>query len=214
MNWLSRVALVVALMALPGCGDAPPPLASYEDYYDVSDIKFIDDAPANAPLDEGLTELTFTDLQGQESRLGDYAHDQNVVLVITRGNTQPICPYCTTQTADYIRDYQKFRERGCEVLLVYPIASAADTPKLSEFLNGARARLQDPKQQVPFPVLLDVELKAVDRLGIRKTLSKPATYLVDRQGVVRYAYVGSGIADRPSISAVLGEIDKFSPPSP
>jgi peroxiredoxin len=65
---------------------------------------------------------------------------------------------------------------------------------------------------VPFPVLLDVQLQAVDQLGIRKDLSKPATYIVDRTGEVRYAYVGNHLADRPSVQAVLQQLDQFAKP--
>jgi hypothetical protein len=60
-------------------------------------------------------------------------------------------------------------------------------------------------------VLLDVELKGVDQLGIRKDLSKPATYIVDPAGNLRYAYVGEHIADRPSVAALLAEVGKSLP---
>ena len=207
MNWSCRVALLALLSSLSACGKpAPGPY----DYY-AGAIKFIDDAPANEKLEEGLSDLTFTDLDQKESTLAQIAQGRPVVLVITRGNTTPICPYCSTQTAEYFRDYSKFKERDCEVVIVYPVEDRADGPKLPAFLKDARTKLQDPKQPVPFPVLLDVQLKAVDRLGIRKALSKPATYIVDREGTVRYAYVGANIADRPSTIAVLKEVDRFAP---
>lgn len=60
-----------------------------------------------------------------------------------------------------------------------------------------------------FPVVLDVELKAVDRLGIRKDLSKPATYIIDRDGRVRFAYVGANIADRPGVDAIVAQLDQI-----
>ena len=58
----------------------------------------------------------------------------------------------------------------------------------------------------PFPLVLDVELHAVDQLGIRADLSKPATYILDKQGQVRFAYVGSTIADRPSVKSLLDQL--------
>ena len=54
--------------------------------------------------------------------------------------------------------------------------------------------------------MLDVELRAVDQLGIRADLSKPATYIVDKQGQVRFAYVGATIADRPSVQSMLEQL--------
>ena len=56
-------------------------------------------------------------------------------------------------------------------------------------------------------VVLDIELKAVDSLGIRKDLSKPATYILDKAGHVRFAYVGKSLSDRPSIKAILKQLD-------
>jgi peroxiredoxin len=60
--------------------------------------------------------------------------------------------------------------------------------------------------------VLDVELKAVDQLGIRKDLSKPATYVIDKEGKLRYAYVGKTLADRPSVKAILAELDQINRP--
>ena len=66
------------------------------------------------------------------------------------------------------------------------------------------------KTEVPFPVLLDVALKGVDALGIRKDLSKPATYILDAQGRLQFAYVGNTLADRPSVQALLEQLDKIN----
>ena len=37
-------------------------------------------------------------------------------------------------------------------------------------------------------------------------LAKPATYIVDKQGQVRFAYVGANIADRPSVHFMLDQL--------
>jgi peroxiredoxin len=64
-----------------------------------------------------------------------------------------------------------------------------------------------PPEVIPFPVLLDVELRAVDRLGLRHDLSRPATYILDKAGDVRFSYVGKDLSDRPSVKALLKELD-------
>ena len=63
---------------------------------------------------------------------------------------------------------------------------------------------------MPFPIVLDVELSAVKELGIRDNLSKPATFILDKYGQVRFAYVGTGIADRPSVKAILNQLDALN----
>jgi peroxiredoxin len=204
--------MLLAAVALCGCtGEkkADPGYGYSYDYgYGQGEINFLDEAKANAQPDDGLTDVAFTGLDGKETRVRDFIGERDVVLVVTRGNTDPICPYCSTQTAHYIRDYDQFQQRGAEVLLVYPITEGKDREKLDGFLQDVRTRLGDASRQVPFPVLFDVELTAVDRLGIRKDLSKPATYIVDKTGTVRYAYVGAHWADRPSTAAVLAELDR------
>jgi len=202
-----------------GCGQSSDPAASapvpaaggYSDYYSAGEIQFLDTALSNAPLDAGLTSISFITPEGQERKIEDLAQEKNLVVVVTRGNTTPICPYCSTQTARLITGYQDFVKRGAEIVVVYPVSTGSDSARLNEFLTDVRGRLTDARQPVPFPVLLDVELKGVDRLGIRKDLSKPATYIVDRQGQVRYAYVGEHLADRPATAAILKELDGLAP---
>ena len=90
----------------------------------------------------------------------------------------------------------------------------AQNPFMDAFLQETRKQLADAPQQPPFPVLLDLELKGVTQLGIRQDLSKPATYIIDRQGHVRFAYVGADRADRPSVQAILSELDEINKSQP
>lgn len=203
-------------LLLTGCGREGPtpapaaaPYDSYGDYgYGTAEIKFLDAAPSNATTEVSLFDLSLTDMEGQAKQVRSLAGKHGAVVVVTRGNTNPICPYCSTQTAHYIRDYAEFQRRGVEVVVVYPIEGQADPMKLNGFLTNARQRIGDPQRPVPFPVLFDVDLSVVDQLGIRLDLSKPATYIVDAEGQVQYAYVGSHWGDRPAVAAVLAELDR------
>ena len=80
--------------------------------------------------------------------------------------------------------------------------------KAGEFLTTAKAREADNPS--PVPLLLDKDLVAVDILGIRGDLAKPATYILDRKGNVVYAYVGESTTDRPSVKALLSQLDKLN----
>ena len=196
----------------PGTKPGPPnPNAGKLDYGDVDDsmIKFKDDVTANAALDDDLTTLTFTNKEGQQVALKDYLGQKHVILVITRGYAGSICPYCATQTSRLIANYSKLQAQGAEVLVVYPLEKPADTPRLDEFVARAVKSLPAAEHKVPFPLLLDVELKAVDQLGIRRDLSKPATYIFDKEGQLRFAYVGTSLADRPSIKALLDQLGQL-----
>ncbi len=173
-------------------------------------IRFVDDLTTNTTVEDDISGLVFTDKQGQQIALRDYLGKKPLVLVITRGYSGSICPYCATQTSRLIANYEKFRERNAEVIVVYPLEKPADQPNLDLFVAKAVSSLPAGEQQVPFPLLLDIELKAVDKLGIRRSLSKPATYIFDKEGKVQFAYVGNSLSDRPSVKAMLDQLDRLN----
>lgn len=210
--WRRRLtAIGVVVLLAGGCFDRQGlDSTANNSGYPIGEINFKDDAPANTTVAQSITSLSFTRPEGGEVSLADFVKDKTVVLVITRGNTNPICPYCSTQTARLISAYEEFTQRGVEVVVVYPVESAVHSQALDAFLESSLQKLSDPNRPVPFPVLLDVELHAIDQLGIRKNLSKPATYIIDRSGEVRYAYVGNHLADRPSVQALLKQLDDLS----
>jgi peroxiredoxin len=194
---------------------------------------FHDSVQANAQVDAAtIGTLKFVDPQGQEVDLSKYRGNSCVVLVVTRGLQQApaaygaygpsygapwpykdVCMYCATQTASLIKQYDEFKSRGAEVLVVYPVLQAADSPKLANF-QAAVANRGAPAGAPPFPIVLDVELKAVQLLGIKQDLARPATYILDKDGQTRFAYVGQTLADRPSVKALLAQLDAINAPAP
>jgi peroxiredoxin len=201
-----RVALVVGVLAA-GCGRYAPSPADTGDSIGPADIHFQDDAVTNAAPGDALLNLSFVDPAGKAVRPRDLIGSKNLVLVFTRGYNGSICPYCSSYTSGLITNYAAISQRGTEVLVVYPIAKPDQSQRLDEFLKATFARSGEAVSKTPFPVVLDVELKAVDALGIRKDLSKPATYILDKGGRVRFAYVGKSLSDRPSIKVILKQLD-------
>jgi peroxiredoxin len=190
------------------------PIAKPGYKFDPATFAFIDHAQSNAPL-EGcdVGSLEFRTIDGKQADLRAFRGQRNVVLVVTRGNTsgtgpgayyRNICLYCATQTSRLIANYQAFREHEAEVVAVFPIRQVADSGSVSQFYEALRR--DGTAAEPPFPLVLDVELRAVDQLGIRADLSKPATYILDKQGQVRFAYVGENIADRPSVQSMLEQL--------
>jgi peroxiredoxin len=177
-------------------------------------LAFVDHAESNTQLDGcDVGSLEFVNIDGKPVDLKQFRGQSNVVLVVTRGNTSGtgpgayydnICLYCATQTSRLIPNYQAFRDHDAEVVVVFPIRHAADKSSLNEFHEALRRG--GTAGETPFPLLLDVELRAVDQLGIRAYLSKPATYILDKQGQVRFAYVGTNMADRPSVQSMLEQL--------
>lgn len=207
LRYLSPWAGVVALAA--GC-DRSAPVVPRIDYsrtpgYGVAEFK--DDAPANGSASGVDLPQTFVDCDGNPVDLTRYRGKSKVVLVVLRGIPRTtggeLCPTCVAQTSSLLANRDEFARRSAEVLVVFP----GPTDRLGEFLQTARNRTPGEPARA-FRVLLDRECSACDRLGIRDDLAKPSTYVLDTRGRLVYVYVGETSTDRPSVKAVLAQLDK------
>jgi peroxiredoxin len=163
-----------------------------------------DDVEANRTVTDDLLDLSFLNAQGQPVKLAEYRGKKNLVLVVMRGFTGQVCLGCLAQTSRLIKNYAEFTKRDAEVVVAYP----GQRDHLQQYLE--RSLKEGEAASCPFPVLLDEDAKMVDRLGIRANLASPSTYILDQEGKVRFAYVGSTITDRPSVKAMLTQLDRLA----
>ena len=189
--------------------NSKPQYGYSSDYYDIDPktIQFLDDVESQTIPEEDLTDLVLFNVDGRQVQLKEYVGRKNLVLVMTRGFSSSICLYCSTLTSRLITNYPEFTKRNTEIVVVFPVSNDAERGRLDEFIAATRKNMDRPPEVIPFPVLLDVELRAVDRLGLRHDLSRPATYILDKSGDVRFSYVGKDLSDRPSVKALLKELD-------
>jgi len=167
-------------------------------------IVFKDQVRTNAEVPPGLDGLVFFDTSGQRVALSSYLGQKNIVLVFTEGFSGVLCPFCKTQTSRLVDNYDKFQAADAEVLVVYP----GTRDHVEEFIEAAKKTEKQQVDQIPFPIVLDEQMTAVDYFRIRANLAHPSTYVIDKAGNVRLAYVGKDMsADRPSVSAILAEIE-------
>jgi peroxiredoxin len=199
---LLAVAVTSGLLAGCGWGGSLSSGSSGE-----PEIRFNDEAVGNATVGEPILNLEFTDPAGKTIRPRDFLGKQNLVIVFVKGYNGSICPFCSAYTSGLISNFKVITERDSNVLLVYPISKPDQSQRLEEFLQATFQGSSLAVSKCPFPVVLDVGLKAVDALGIRKDLAKPATYILDKKGQVRFAYIGSTLSDRPSIKVILKQLD-------
>lgn len=222
---MSRTRLAgrwLCLLTIIGCGSNPPPVAptpvrtlSQEEsdaaYREMAPgISFLDDVASQSPPTAELQSQTLVDLAGESTTLSDIAPGKHLVVVMVRGFNGGICPYCSTQTARLITKYQEIADLNAEIVLIYPLEAGKENTLATDFLGKVNAINSHPREELPpFPVLLDVGLKVVDLLGIRKDLSKPATYILDPGGAVRFSYVGNTLNDRPSVKAIVQQLQQL-----
>lgn len=96
------------------------------------------------------------------------------------------------------QDYEQFQARETEILAIAP-----DT------LGKAQAYFQ--RNQLPFPGLVDDTHAVYDQYDVQSRLlslgQRPGLFIVDKAGVVRYAYLGTQQWEIPPNNEVLAQLD-------
>lgn len=198
------IGAAIFCLCLCGCGTGD---AFREESNGDPQIRFKDDTTSNASPSDTILTLPFVDQTGKTIHPRELVGTHHLVLVFVRGYNGSVCPYCSAYTSGLISNFRAIAERDADVLLVYPISEPDQKQRLEEFLQTTFQQVRSSSTKIPFHVVLDIGLKAVNALGIRKDLSKPATYILDKKGHVRFAYVGNSLADRPSIKAIIKQLD-------
>jgi peroxiredoxin len=165
-------------------------------------------AAASGLVGQSFPYTRFITGDGEVIDLASAPGRERSLVVFMRGFPGYVCTYCTRQTAELVRRLDDIRATNAELFIVYP--GPADA--IPRFLDAVRRFMKTaPTARIPVPILLDVDLKAVEAVGIKHKLSYPSTFLLDAQGTVRYAYIGKGPTDRPAIDDVLSAIRAGAP---
>jgi peroxiredoxin len=98
-------------------------------------------------------------------------------------------------------DYDKIKAAGAEL-----IAISADEPPFA----WSMAQTTGAKYQI----LSDSERKVIKAYGVFNPeehggIAKPSTFILDKEGRIRFLYVGKDPADRPPDETILEEIKKI-----
>jgi peroxiredoxin len=126
-----------------------------------------------------------------------------VVLLFYRG---PWCGVCHQHLGQVRKRYPEIREKGGEVVAVYPGKPEHLRPYYLE-------------RKIPFPILADEKSTAIDAYGVRNTwalfhrgIPNPATYVIDRDGVVRFADVRRQHFFRVPVGTLVAKVTEISAP--
>jgi peroxiredoxin len=201
--------LAAAALAVTGCAKtaASIPTVDLSRAGGYAVVPFKDNAPANATVNPAEFPQAFVDHLGNPVDLTQYRGKKKVVLVVLRGMPRSergaFCPSCLAQTSSLTANQNEFTSRGAELLVVFP----GPSDRVGEFLQKVKGQTPGEPARA-FQVLLDRECQACDRLGIRDDLAKPSTYILDTAGKLVYAYVGETSTDRPSVKAILAQLDQ------
>ena len=128
-------------------------------------------------LHEGALAPDFAmrDVQGNISRLSDLKGKKDVVVYFY---PEDFTPGCTTQAAEFSRDYEKFKEADIEIVGISP----------NEEESHEKFR---QKMGIPYPLVADTEKdvsKSYGVYGLKKFLGREymgvnrSTFLIDKTG--------------------------------
>lgn len=148
-------------------------------------------------LGEKAPIFSLLDLEDHRVTLPSELSHGPVVLVLLRGWPGYQCPFCTRQFADFLRHAPEFDAAGARVIWVYPGPSDSLRQHATEFL-ASRALPTN------FRVTTDPDYVFTNAYGLRwdepNETAYPATFVIDRQGIVRFAQISIG-HDRRALAA-------------
>jgi len=101
-----------------------------------------------------------------------------------------------------LRDrYTDFQQRGIEIVAIAPDSAEA-------------ARSYFGIHEIPFPCLPDPDRRVFRQYDVKSALvslgQRPGLYIVDAEGIVRYAHLGWQQWEIPSIDETLRQIDALN----
>lgn len=139
-------------------------------------------------------DFTLPGTGGREYSLGDFL-GKPIVLVFYPGDDTPVC---TKQLNAYNDGLDQFRELDAQVVGV----SAQDVDSHDAFSG---------KHGFDFPLLADVDKKVAAAYGTLGPIGFPrrSVFIVDREGVIRYAHRAiAGLTYRP-VSELVRELESI-----
>jgi thioredoxin-dependent peroxiredoxin len=144
---------------------------------------------------DSAPDFTLPRPNGDLVSLSDFRGRSEVVLFFY---PKDYSPACTAEACSFRDSYKLFRDRGAEV-----IGISTDSP-LSHQRFAAQFRL-------PFILLSDNKGSVRWRYGVAKTfgvLPGRATFLIDRQGVIRHVF-SSQFLPMKHVSTALGVLERL-----
>ena len=122
-------------------------------------------------LDQPAPELTLYDLNGEEVSLSDFKGE-----VILLNNWATWCPPCRQEMPEFQAYYDKHKDQGFRVVAV---EAGQPESEVRQFVN---------QLNLDFEILLDPENQSLD---IFKQSSLPNSFVIDRTGQMRFAWLGA-----------------------
>jgi peroxiredoxin len=144
--------------------------------------------------------FTLSNLDGAPRTLAEARGTGPLVLVILRGFPGYQCPLCNRQVMEFVKSGPDFMKAGARVMLVYPGPKANAQDKAQEFVTGKNL----PRN---FELVVDPDYMVTNLYRLRweapNETAYPSTFVVDREGRIRWAKVSRTHGGRATAAEVL-----------
>ena len=149
-------------------------------------------------------DFTLEGIDGKKISLSSYRSQKNVVLVFFRGHWWP---YCVSQLGELSKLVTKDQRHTVQVLAI-SLDSHEDSKQSQKTIQNQYSG------NLELSFLQDKDHKVIDRYGLLYSknwggLPNPATYVIDRKGILRGRFIELNYRTRPSnqqIHAVLKKL--------
>jgi len=145
-----------------------------------------------------IAEFELPNSRGETTNIREFENKKNVIIILFRDINWP---YCRWHAAQLRRDLEKFDELDG---FIYPIL--ADNKKNAQKMEQKYARkyaiFYDSSKKVPNLLNQQVKILKLGRM--------PGLLIIDKQGIVQYAYYSDNMHDIPSNEELLNELRKIN----
>jgi peroxiredoxin len=157
---------------------------------------------------EKAPDFTLETLDETPVQLSQLTSTGPVVLVVLRGWPGYQCPICDRQVQDFIASKSEFAQAGAQLIFVYPGPAEDLKAHAQEFKAWKGKEWPDEFQYV-----LDSDYTMVNVYGLRwdapKETAYPATFVLDKEQIVRFRKVSRTHGGRTKAAEVLEALQKL-----
>ncbi|MHA1129675.1 MAG: redoxin domain-containing protein [Candidatus Helarchaeota archaeon] len=139
-----------------------------------------------------VPEFTLPNSRGGRVNIRKFYQQKNVFILLLRGL---MCPFCRAQLARIAKNIEKFEHLNTEI---FPITA-------DRYENARKLEVRYVKEK--FPIYFDRNRYVVKLLHQEVKIlllgRLPAVLIVDKHGIIQYAYYGGSMQDIPTMKEIF-----------
>jgi peroxiredoxin len=195
---MNRARLCFLLLFLAGCTSEKDPGPGPRDGFDL-----LPTSPGRVKVGMPAPDFTLESKDAEMVTLSQFRERKNIVMVFYRGYW---CPFCVAQLAE-LKPLAEDPALADTQVIAVAVDPRADLEKMCDAVSVKKGSPPN------FIFLSDPEHRVINRYGILNesgnVLPYPATYVIDKEGIVRWRSVDLDFRHRPSSREILDALESL-----